>query len=56
MLDDSKALVVNVMSGVEYSLQHIRGSINIPLNHMKTTDKLPQDKNTPLVFYCMAKV
>lgn len=56
MLDDGKSVVVNVLSDIEYSLQHISGSINIPVNYMETTQALPRDKKTHLVFYCMAKV
>lgn len=46
-------VVINVLSEIEYSIQHITGSINIPIIKMKTTDRLPEDRNVPLVFYCL---
>jgi len=55
LLQDGKVVVVHVLSEIEYGTQHIPGSINIPIIKMKTTDKLPKDKDTPLVFYCMGK-
>ena len=55
MLDNKSGVVINVLSDLEYGLQHISGSINIPVNQVETTDKLPKDKSTPLVFYCMGK-
>ena len=53
MESDHQVVVVNVLSGLEYEMHHISGSINIPINHLQESDKLPADKNTPLVFYCM---
>ncbi len=53
MENNDKVLVVNVLSGIEYEMHHITGSINIPINHLQSSDKFPADKNTPLVFYCM---
>ncbi len=53
METDGNVLVVNVLSDIEYEMHHITGSINIPINIIKDSVKLPADKNTPLVFYCM---
>lgn len=53
MLDGGRAVVVHTLSALEYQIQHITGSINIPIIKMETTDKLPGDKSTPLIFYCM---
>ena len=53
MLDGGKAVVVHTLSALEYQIQHITGSINIPIIKMEATDKLPKDKATPLIFYCM---
>ena len=53
MLDKGNAKVIHVLSAIEYEIQHITGSINIPVNDLKTSKLLPSDKNTPLVFYCM---
>lgn len=55
MLEGGHGVVVHVLSGTEYEMQHIPGSINIPIIHMETTKALPRDKTTPLVFYCMGK-
>ncbi|RJX32917.1 MAG: rhodanese-like domain-containing protein [Desulfurivibrio sp.] len=51
---DQQALIINVLSAIEYDSQHIPGSINIPIINMKNTSRLPRDKNTPLVFYCLS--
>ena len=48
-----KVLIVNVLSKIEYDFQHISGSINIPIVQMLTTNRLPADKNTILVFHCL---
>ncbi|MDM8550821.1 rhodanese-like domain-containing protein [Desulfobacterales bacterium HSG2] len=55
MLEKENALVVHVLTELEYDAQHISGSINIPVVKMKTTEKLPKDKKKPLIFYCMGK-
>ena len=55
MLESGRAVLVHVLSGTEYEMQHIPDSINIPIIHMKTTNALPRDKTTPLIFYCMGK-
>ena len=44
-------LLVNALSEIEFTLQHIPGSVNIPVGEILTTTKLPQDKQTLLVFY-----
>ena len=46
-----KFLLVNTLSDIEFRVEHIPGSINIPVGQVKTTDKLPQDKETLIVFY-----
>ncbi len=53
MLEKGDAVVINLLSRLEYDLHHITGSINIPINELKTSDKLPKDKSTPIIFYCM---
>jgi hypothetical protein len=56
MLDgNGKTLVINVLSEMEYECQHIKGSINIPVVQMRQTDKLPADRETPLVFHCQSE-
>ena len=55
MLEAGQAVVIHVLSVTEYEMQHIPGSINIPIIDMKATNALPRDKDTPLVFYCMGR-
>lgn len=44
-------LLVNALSDIEFGLEHIPGSINIPVGEIRTTDKLPADRETLIVFY-----
>jgi len=54
LLDHDKAVAIHVLSSFEYDIQHISKSINIPVNKMEQQlDKLPKDKNFPIIFYCM---
>lgn len=54
MLKNRDVLIINTLSKLEYELQHIPGSISIPINTIHRPGLLPADKNTPLIFYCMA--
>ena len=51
--ENNKALIINVLSQLEFELQQIPGSINIPINTFAETTLLPKDKNTPILTYCM---
>lgn len=53
MLDEKNCLLVHALSRIEYEIQHIEGSINIPVIEMNTTTLLPKNKAMPLIFYCM---
>ncbi len=53
MVEDEGALLVHVLSRLEYDIQHIPDSINIPVTEVSTSDLLPVDKNHPVIFYCM---
>jgi rhodanese-related sulfurtransferase len=53
MIDRGDSILVHVLSELEYDIQHVTGSINIPVIEMETTEKLPRNKNIPLIFYCM---
>ncbi len=55
MLEEKKCLLINSLSKIEFDIQHIEDSINIPVVEMNSTTKLPADKSSPLVFYCMGK-
>ncbi len=46
-----KLLLVNALSDIEFSLEHIPRSVNIPVGEIQTTDKLPADKEMLIVFY-----
>lgn len=53
MLDTEQVTTINVLSVLEFDLQHIPSSINIPINTLNTTTLLPENKEIPLIFYCM---
>ncbi len=54
MMDENPStLLINVLSSLEYELQHITNSISIPVNQLKNSPLLPEDKDVPLIFYCM---
>jgi len=44
-------LLINALSDIEFGMEHIPGSVNIPVGEIKTTDKLPVNKETLIVFY-----
>ncbi len=56
MMKSNNVLIINSLSKLEYELQHIPGSINIPINTLREPGVLPANKNTPLIFYCMAQL
>ena len=55
MLDKKRVILINSLTSIEYIIQHIPGSISIPFYTIDNTDKLPDDKTSPLIFYCMGK-
>jgi rhodanese-related sulfurtransferase len=55
LMESGEALLVHVLSRIEFEIQHIPGSINIPITQMETTQMLPLNKDTPLIFYCMGR-
>ena len=46
-----KFFLFNSESDISFRVEHIPGSVNIPVGEIQTTDKLPQDKETPIVVY-----
>lgn len=46
-------LLVNPLSDIEFNEGHIPGSVNIPLQQIKSTDRLPADKSVAIVTYCL---
>jgi hypothetical protein len=55
LLEKQQCLLIHSLSKIVFEIQHIEGSINIPVIELETTTLLPKDKSTPLVFYCMGK-
>lgn len=53
MMENTNVKVIHVLSSIEYKMQHIPGSINIPVIKIKTSKLLPPNKNMPIIFYCM---
>ncbi len=54
MLDSGlPMLLIDALSPIEFELQHIPGSINIPANEVSSTPKLSPDDERTKVFYCM---
>lgn len=46
-------LLINALSPIEFAEMAIKGSVNIPYEHLKQgIEKLPADKSKKLVFYC----
>lgn len=52
MLNNKETLLVHVLSHIEYKIQHIPTSINIPVNQVADSTKMPSAKDHPLIFYC----
>lgn len=53
MVEEDGALLVHVLSRIEFDLQHLPGSINIPVTVLEDSDLLPREKDRSLIFYCM---
>jgi len=48
-----KVFLLNPLSDIEFNEGHIPGSVNIPLDTIAATDKLPTDKGIPIITYCL---
>lgn len=48
-------MLINTLSPVEFRDCSIINSVSIPYEWMDKTEKLPADKNKPLVFYCCSR-
>ena len=53
MLERGQLTLVNSLSRIEFEIQHIPGSINVPVTEMEQSDRLPPDRSHPIAFYCM---
>lgn len=51
MIEQGDVTVVFPLSRIEYNDRHITGSVNIPMQKLRS--KLPRDKYRALVFYCL---
>lgn len=57
MMDNGEdLLLINPLSDIEFNDKHIPGSVNIPLQNMLITEKLPKDKSNLIVTYCLGRV
>ncbi len=52
MVNRDAALLINVLSHIEHRIQHIPGSINIPVDQVATSDRMPPNHDQPVIFYC----
>lgn len=52
MVENEGVLLVHTLSKIEYQMQHIPTSINIPVNEIEHSSKMPKYKDTPVIFYC----
>jgi rhodanese-related sulfurtransferase len=48
-----KLLLINPLSDIEFTTEHIPGSVNIPLQKILITKRLPKDKDQLIVTYCL---
>ncbi len=46
-----KLFLLDSESDITFSVEHIPGAVSIPRGEIQTTDKRPQDKETPIVVY-----
>ncbi len=54
ILDSGKKyMLLNPLSDIEFNQGHIPGSVNIPLHSLMNSDKLPRDKGTLIITYCL---
>ena len=54
MIDSGDEIfILNPLSDIEFREMHIPGSVNVPLHTILTTDRLPENKDTPIISYCL---
>lgn len=51
MVEQDGAILIHVLSRIEFDSQHIPGSINIPITEISSSDALPMQKEKPIIFY-----
>lgn len=47
-----RGVLIDVRNPSEYKRAHIPGSVNLPLNQLKSADKFIPDLGTPVFVYC----
>ena len=52
LMSAEKPLLVHTLSRIEFQMQHIPGSINIPVDEVTDSPLLPKEKNAKIIFYC----
>ena len=50
-----KLLLLNPLSNIEYNAGHIPGSINIHMDEILRSEKLPKDHSHLIVTYCLGR-
>ena len=50
-----KLLLINPLSDIEFNTQHIPGSVNIPLQNILVTERLPKNRDQLIVTYCLGR-
>jgi rhodanese-related sulfurtransferase len=53
LMDAGNVTVIFPLSRIEFNDLHIPGSINLAMENIPA--QLPDDKNRPLVFYCLGR-
>lgn len=54
MEKEPRAVLINVLSSLEFDGLHITGSMNIPIVKFSSSAALlPQSLDTPIITYCM---
>lgn len=51
---DSSIKLIDVRTPQEYQSGHIKGSINVPLDHAQEIEEIVSDKNEKIFVYCLS--
>ena len=49
---DEGAVLIHTLSRIEYRMQHIPGSVNVPVDEIASSPNMPQDRNAAIILYC----
>ena len=54
MMDSGeKIYLICVLPRIIYDEKHIDGSISIPIGKIQTSPDMPENKDRPIIFYCL---